>query len=283
MRSILAVTGGHRVDLDAFLGMVAGICEERGWTWTHTVQPSAQEWLCPDNAGRFDAILCHDLPGLHLRRGEPPEPVGPSAEQARDLMAMLNHGQGLVILHHALAGWPRWEGWAEAIGGRFHYAPGRLRGREWPSSGTRIARYTARIAAPEHPVCAGVDDFTLTDELYCCPVFTDEVVPLVRADTDLDRSRFVRSYEHVLYGEDAAPDCTGHPGISNLIAWATTAGRSPVVVLQPGDSGTTFAVPEYRRLLGNALRWAGSPTALRWAAHHPSPIAAPLSEGAHPC
>ncbi len=283
MRSILAVTGGHRVDLDAFLGMVADVCAERDWTWAHAVQPSAQRWFCQEHAGRFDAVLCHDLPGLHLRRGEPPQPVGPEQEQMRALVAMLNHGQGMVLLHHALAGWPGWEGWANAIGGRFHYAPGRLRGRDWPSSGTQIARYTARIVAPNHPVCAGVDDFTLTDELYCCPVFDDEVVPLVRADADLDRRRFVRTYEHVLHGADNAPDCADHPGISDVIAWATTAGRSPVVVVQPGDSGSTFAIAQYRRLLGNALRWVGSPTAHRWAAHHPSPITTPLPEGTQPC
>ena len=42
---VLAVTGGHRVDLDAFTGMLAGICAERGWVFAHAVQPAAQDWL----------------------------------------------------------------------------------------------------------------------------------------------------------------------------------------------------------------------------------------------
>lgn len=283
MFRILAVTGGHRVDLDAFLGMVAGICAERDWTWAHTVQPSARRWLRPEHAGRFDAILCHDLPGLKLTRGEPPAPIAPDPEEARALVALLEGGQGLVMLHHALAGWPAWEGWAEALGGRFHYAPGRLRGQEWPSSGTRITRYTARIAAPEHPVCEGVRDFALTDELYCCPVFADEVVPLVRTDADLDRAAFVRTYEHVRYGKRNAPDCLDHPPASDLIAWATSAGRSPVVVVQPGDSGDTFAIPEFRHLLRNALGWVGSSPARQWASRHANPVPPPPQEGAKPC
>src|SRR3954468_3459666 len=86
---VLAVTGGHRVDLDAFLGMVEGICAERGWTWAHAVQPGAQRWLRPEHAGRWDAVLCHDLPGLELRRGSEPRPVGPELDVASALAELL--------------------------------------------------------------------------------------------------------------------------------------------------------------------------------------------------
>lgn len=282
MRSILVVTGGHRVDLDAFLGMVEAVCSSRNWSWSHAQQPSAQRWFHPDHAGRFDAILCYDLPGLKLKRGADPAPVGPAPEQADALAGMLDRGQGMVMLHHALAGWPGWESWADALGGRFHYAPARLRGIDWPSSGTRIAEYTARVVA-HHPVCVGVDDFSLTDELYCCPVFSNEVVPLLRAEADLDGRRFIRTHEHVVHGEQGAPDCRDHPPASDLIAWATTAGRSPVTVLQPGDSASTFAIPEYRRLLGNALDWVSSPAAHHWATQQPTPLATPPREGAHQC
>ena len=136
-RTVLVLTGGHRVDLDALLDMVAAICDSLGWRWAHARQPSAQRWLVPSMAGRWDAVLAHDIPGLHLRRGVPPTPEGPSPAVRRDLIELLRHGQGMVATHHALAGWPGWEGWAEALGGRFHYAPGHLRGRVWPSSGTR--------------------------------------------------------------------------------------------------------------------------------------------------
>ena len=36
----LAVTGGHRVDLDAFTGMLGDICAERSWAFAHAVQPA---------------------------------------------------------------------------------------------------------------------------------------------------------------------------------------------------------------------------------------------------
>jgi uncharacterized protein len=279
---VLVVTGGHRVDLDALLGMVAALSAERAWVWAHAVQPSAQAWLHPRYADAWDALLLHDLPGLYLRRGEPPRPRGPAPEVARAMVGLLERGVGVVATHHALAGWPAWDGWADALGGRFFYAPGPLHGQPWPSSGTRITDYTARVVAPDHPVCAGLADFSLTDELYCCPVFEDRVLPLVRHDADVSPARFISTYEHVLVGEAAAPDCTGHPPASNLVAWATTAANSPVVYVQPGDSGATFGLPGYRQLIGGAVDWVASPEAAAWARSRPTPLDARVSTEAVP-
>lgn len=267
---VLAVTGGHRVDVDAFLAMLAAVCDDVGAVWAHAVQPGAQAWPSPEHAGTWDAVLLHDLPGVHLRRGVPPTPVGPAPSVRTAVSGLLEAGVGVVALHHALAGWPAWAGWATALGGRFHYAPGRLRGVDWPSSATRLATHRARPVG-EHPVLAGVQD-TVTDELYCCTVFEDEVVPLLRTDADLDRAAFVSAYEQVLVGEQAAPDATGHPPASDLLAWATTAGRSPLVYVQPGDSAATFALPAYRRLLANALAWVASGGARQWARENAAPL-----------
>lgn len=269
---VLVLTGGHRVDLDALFEMMAAVCDPRGWHWAHARQPSAQQWLVPTMARRWDAVLAHDLPGLRLRRGAPPAPEGPARSVRHALVELLRRGQGLVATHHALAGWPGWEGWAEALGGRFHYAPGWLRGRQWPSSGTRMAGYTARVVAPDHPVCAGVTDFALADELYCCPVFEDDIVPLLRADAPMDNTLFTSAYEHVVVGAAEAPDCRDHPRASDVIAWATTAERSPVVYVQPGDSATTFGIDAYRRLIVNSLAWVASADAHRWAAAHAKPL-----------
>ncbi len=172
--------------------------------------PAVGPGLAPSAAaGRWDAILTHDIPGLACVAGYRPLPMVRRAPIRESLVELLRGGQGMVVTHHSLAGWPGWEGWAEALGGRFHYAPGRLRGRDWPSSGTRVTTYTARVVAPDHPVCAGVADFALTDELYCCPVFEDDVVPLLRTDASMDGRLFTSTYEHVVVGEADAPDCRG--------------------------------------------------------------------------
>ena len=267
---ILVVTGGHRVDLDAFLQMLAAICQERGWVFAHAVQPEAQRWLTPEHRGAFDAVLSHDIPGLALKRGTEPAPQGPDQQTAEALGGLLEAGQGFVFLHHALAGWPGWAGWAEVLGGRYLYAPGVVRGREWPDSGFRYARYTAR---PDlHPITEGVPAFELDDELYCCPVFDDDLVPLLRA-TDATPGEFRETYREVL-GTGLAPDAVRwqHPPASDLVGWAKAAGRSPLVYLQPGDGPSTFANPHFRRLLANSLAWVASPDAHAWAALHRTEI-----------
>lgn len=261
---VLLVTGGHRCDLAALLALVDEQARQRGWVWAHAVQPAVTAWLTHDLDPGWDVLLCHDLPGLRLRRGEAPQPEGPSPEVVAALERLRERGVGIVATHHTLAGWPAWDGWADRLGGRFLYAPGPLRGVPTPSSGTRITSYTARVVAPQHPVCQGIDTLALTDELYLCPVDTDQVVPLLRHDAGTDAGLFVSTYEHVLVGEDAAPRCTGAPA-SDLVAWATRSGASPVVYVQPGDSGQTFAVPGYRRLIGNAVDWAASAGARAWA------------------
>jgi uncharacterized protein len=269
---ILAVTGGHRVDLDAFTCMLAGICAERGWVFAHAVQPAAQDWLGPEHRGVFDAIVCHDVPGLVLRRGTAPQPLMPAASVSGRLAGLLEAGQGFVFLHHALAGWPAWPGWAEVLGGRYHYAPASLRGRDWPDSGFRYARYTARVVDPGNPVCAGVDDFELDDELYCCPVFSSDVVPLLRADAP--DGPFRETYYEVLGVPRPGPPWE-HPPASDLIGWAKSAGRSPVVYLQPGDGPDTFTHPAYRLLVANAVEWVSSSGAHGWAAAHHTRVIPP--------
>ena len=102
---LLAVTGGHRVDMADFTAMLDAVCAERGWVWAHALQPEAQRWLREDLAGEWDAVLLHDIPGLRLARGRMPEPFGPSADQAAALLGLLRAGQGLVVTHHALAAW----------------------------------------------------------------------------------------------------------------------------------------------------------------------------------
>lgn len=270
---VLAITGGHRVDLDAFGGLLGAVCAERGWTFAHAIQPDAQRWLRPGLRDSFDVVLCHDIPGLLLKRGTPPTPVGPTSDQVEQLTALLETGIGLVVLHHALAGWPGWGGWADVLGGRYHYAPGTLHGRAWPDSGFRFATYTAEIVATEHPVCAGLSDFELTDELYCCPVFEEQFVPLLRA-THVEPGDFRETFHEVL-GTPGPP--WSHPPASDVLAWAKAAGRSPLVYIQPGDGPQTFAQATFRQLIANAIAWTGSAPARAWADEHHSPVP-PLSD-----
>lgn len=281
IRRILVVTGGHRVALDEFLGAVADVCAERGWVWAHTTQPTGQGWLTDELAGQWDAVLLHDIPGLRLKRGEEPVIVGPEPQVARDVVNLLDAGQGLVVLHHAISAWPGWEGWAEVVGARFLYRPGRLRGVDLPSSGYRLARFTVSPVDRAHPVCAGVEPFEVDDELYFAPVLTDRIRPLLTQDADMDGALFQDTFDEVSNGASTGVTCAdrgqdgGLHGGSDLMGWTTVAGRSPVATLLMGDGPSTFQNAMFRRLIGNALAWVSSDEAHADAQAHPVEIPLP--------
>lgn len=280
-RRILVITGGHRVALDDFLGAVAAICSERGWVWAHATQPTAQRWLSPEFAGQWDAVLLHDIPGLRLKRGEEPIIDGPDPEVAEALVDLLDQGQGLVVLHHAISAWPGWEGWAEVVGARFLYRPGRLRGEDLPSSGYRMDHFTVRVTDASHPICSGVRDFEVDDELYFTPVLNDRITPLLEHDADMAGELFLDTWDVVTNGASTGVTCADRPadgglhGGSRLMGWTTTAGHSPVATLLMGDGPSTFADSTFRTLLGNALAWVTSDEAAADAREHPFRIPLP--------
>jgi type 1 glutamine amidotransferase len=272
---ILTMTGGHRVAMDEYLAALTAVCAGRGWVWAHATQPSAQDWLDPAYAGSWDALLLHDIPGLQLARGSEPRIIGPSPGVAERVIGLLETGQGLVVLHHAVAAWPGWEGWAEGLGTRFFYRPGTLRGEPCPSSGFRHATFTIQVADPDHPICEGIADFTVSDELYHAPVLPDRIHPILRHDGDREGSAFLDTFDVVTNGESTGVTCATRGQASDIIGWTTTMGRSPVVVLLMGDGPSTFADQMFRRLLSNALAWVASPQAHAEAAAAPFPLSLP--------
>jgi type 1 glutamine amidotransferase len=252
---LLAVTGGHRFDGDAFAAMLDAVCSELGWTWEHEEQPVAQRWWSARHAGVWDAILLHDIPGLTLARGVEPEVTSPSDEVRLGVLELLAAGQGVVATHHALAGWPDWDEWATVLGGRFLYAPGLLRGSDVPASGYRMATYRVDVVAGEHPVCAGVEPFEVADELYLCPVFADEVTPLLATTADTSPAAMIDTYREVRWGERVpAAAQAGSP----LVGWARQHGPSRIVYVLPGHTASTMAHPGYRTIVRNACEWVAA-------------------------
>jgi type 1 glutamine amidotransferase len=242
---VLVVTGGHPFESEPFFAVFDAL---DGITWAAAEQP----------ATGHDVVVFYDMPGLRFTGGDPPvdlvEPTAAQREVFEDLCAA---GCGLVFLHHAIASWPAWEGFAELVGGRFHYQPSSLRGVPYPDSGYRFdVTHSVEVLAPEHPVCAGLGQrFTLTDELYCCPILDDSVTPLMRTEFDTtDTSQFF-SADLAIRGDRNSNVGWTHPRGSDLVAWTRDVDRSRLVYLQFGDGPETYANQSFRRALTNAIDW----------------------------
>lgn len=255
---VFVATKGHAFSRDGFEDMLRAINVEP----TMVDHPAAAMLLHPEAMARFDAVLLYDMPGLDFRVpvSRRPEPVEPDPALRNGFLRLLESGKGVVALHHALAGWPGWPEYGEALGGRFLYRPQDGRGA---SGYLPDARYTVCRAA-EHPVTAGLPDrFELVDELYACERLADrDAMPLLLRDGPLDPAR-VLSAMHAVRRE--SQEGWVPPADDAVIAWVRAAGNAPLVYLQPGDGPQTYANEHYRRLLGNALHWVASAEARDWA------------------
>lgn len=269
---VLVVTGGHPFEEEPFLATFDALA---GIEWEHAPVPGARDYFRPERAGEFDAIVCYDMQGFEFRKPELPRLLDPPPDYVEGFQGMLEVGQGIVFLHHAMSAWPVWPLWADVVGGRWHYLPGELHGQHWPASGyTEEVSHHISCLDPSHPVCQGVGDgFDIVDEVYLNPVLEDRIVPLFRTDFDMSAEHFY-SGELAIQGQLWTRDGWTHPRGSGVIGWVKTAGNSPIVYFQPGHGPSAYANPGFRRVLANAIAWVGSEEAHRWAAEHATALAA---------
>ncbi|MBI1186015.1 MAG: ThuA domain-containing protein [Alphaproteobacteria bacterium] len=259
----LVAAKGHPYERDAFMAAFDGLDDIAS---TLVEQPAAALLMNPEAMARFDALVLYDMPGLDFAATGGPAFVEPDASFKDGFRRLLDSGKGVVALHHAIAGWPAWEEYAEFLGGRFLYRSAALRAQARMDSGYRHdVTHEVRAAAPGHPVLAGLPErFTLTDELYLFEVFEDAVMPLLRSSHAFTAENFY-SAAHAVAGKMYSNEGWSHAPGSDLVGWVKRARHSPLVYLQFGDGPQTYADPNFRRLVANAIRWVASPAAQEWA------------------
>jgi uncharacterized protein len=251
--NILISVKGHPYERDPFAAVFESF---EGVRHTFVEQPASQAFLNPQAAEPWDVLVFYDMPGIDFS-AQPPNLVAPSETLKIGFKELLAAGKGMVFLHHAIAGWPLWPEYGEIIGGRFFYAPSECRGKTLLDSGYRHdVPHTVSVEDTMHPITKGLDrTFSLTDELYLCEVFENDIHPLLTSDYSFDREHFYSAH-HAVTGKMFCNDDWPHPGGSSLIGWTKTAGASRICYLQPGDGPQTYASEHYRQLLENAIRWA---------------------------
>ena len=206
-----------------------------------------------------------DVQGFVFNKPSLPDLLTPPADAFRQ---MLEAGQGIVFLHHAMSAWPTWPLWAEVVGGRWNYVAGELRGVTWPPSGyAREVEHHISCIDPSHPVCAGVEEgFDIVDEIYLNPVLEDEIVPLLRTDFDMTAESFY-SGQHAIQGGCYDREGPGAPTGKRARRLGEDSrsqpDRLPPVGTRPGRLREGMG---FRRLLANSIAWVASGEAHEWAA-----------------
>jgi hypothetical protein len=250
------VVGGHPFNAESFSAMFEAL---DGVDAAIVAWPEAERLFTPGGLADTDVVVLYDMPGVGLRSGEPPVPPPPPTAVVDGWHRLLDEGVPVVAMHHSIASWPAWPEFADILGGRFHYAPASLRGVDYPDSGYALdVHQRLTVLAKLHPVTAGLPaSFSLTDETYLCPMFGDEVTPLIGTDAPLDDQHHWSAVAAVC-GRMFDRDGWSHPAGTQLAAWTHRVRASTVIYVQPGDGPAAFTNTNYRRLLGNAITWAAT-------------------------
>jgi type 1 glutamine amidotransferase len=254
MRSLLVLSGGHPYEAGPFDELLYSLGD---WEITHLVHPEGGEADAADTILGADALLFYEMAGYSFGEGKvttrPPSPAFREAVTAR-----FASGKGAVAMHHALAGWALWPEWHAWLGGQFHYQPG----AHGLDSGYRHdITYEAHVLA-DHPVTRGLpESFPVTDEVYLCPIDESAVTPLLRAEGfAFTRDNFYSAAQAVA-GAMFSNEGWEHPPGSNLIAWESRSCPAPLIYLQCGDGPATYANPNVRQMLRQALDYTSGGTA----------------------
>lgn len=252
-RNIALMTKGHPFDRNAFFEVFDGLPQV---DYTHVEQPAAQLLFAPEHARAYDAFVLYDMPGITFHPDRAPDFPEPPEAFKQHFSALLESGFGMVFLHHAIAGWPAWEDYARAIGGRFSYMPGTFNGAAVPDSGYRHSVTHQVRKLLEHPVTEGLPErFEITDELYLYDVLEDSVEPLLASDHRFESAGFFSAANAVARQQMFSNDGWEHAPGSSLIGWTRTIGPSRIVYLQCGDDPVAYANSHFQKLLANAIEW----------------------------
>lgn len=212
---VLVVTGGHGFEEEQFFEIFRA---NPDITFAHAAhgQQSATAYERADLLDQ-EVVVLYDMP----RRIT-------DAQKAR-FLALFDRGVGLVVLHHALASFQDWPDYERIIGGRYPEQSGRS-GAVTPEVGyEHDVDVPVVVVATNHPVTAGVQNFTIHDEIYWGFRVGTDVTPLLT---------------------------TTHPKSGKPLAWYRTERRSRVVYLQLGHDHAAYENPNYRRLVAQSIRWA---------------------------
>lgn len=212
---VLVVTGGHGFEEEPFYKMFSDNAEIVFTAAAHS-KTSASVYDRGDLLN-YDVVVLYDMA------------KNITESQQAKFMALFDKGVGLVVLHHALGAYQQWPEYEQIIGGRYQEPDPNRPGKVTEAVGWKHdEEIPVVIVATNHPVTAGLKDFTIHDEIYWGFRVGRDVTPLIT---------------------------TTHPKSGKPLGWSRTQGKSRVVFVQFGHGKEAFENENYRKLVAQSIRW----------------------------
>lgn len=212
---VLLTYAGHDFEEKPFYAMFDALPDV---VWDKAAMPAAADLLKPGLEKKYDVVVMYDMVS------------GITPEQQKGFVDLLNTGIGLVSLHHNIGANQEWKEFWKILGGIHIPKVFTVDGKEYgPSGSIDDQTVPVHVADPNHPITAGVKDFTIFDETY--------------------HKYYVSPDVHVLL-------TTTHPDNVPQLAWCHDYGKSRVFYLMLGHGPSAWTNPNYPKLLSNGIHWA---------------------------
>jgi type 1 glutamine amidotransferase len=209
---LLVVTGGHGgFDPETFYKLFKDNPEV---AFTPCVETKYAEVWNRDDLQDFDAVLLYDMQ-FELT----------PAQEAK-FHSLFDKGVGLIVLHHGLLSYQKYPEFERIGGGKYLLDNDRTAEKVTPASTYKgDVDIDVAVVDKNHPITAGLSDFTVHDEIYRGVRTTPDINVLMTTE--------------------------GHP-----LAWTRTEKNSRVFGTIIGHG--CFTDPNFQKMLAQAIHWVGA-------------------------
>lgn len=212
---VLLVTGGHGFEREPFFQVFKNNPEI---SFIHAAHATTNATVYErEDLLTYDVVALYDMPKQITE-----------AQKAR-FLSLLEKGVGLVVMHHALVSYQHWPDYERIIGGHYPEEDGKSGVVTEQVGYQHDVDVPVIVVAKDHPITAGMKDFTIHDEIYWGYRVGSDVTPLTT---------------------------TTHSKSGKPLAWARTEKNSRIVYLQSGHDHSAYENPNYRQLVARSIRWA---------------------------
>lgn len=125
--------------------------------------------------------------------------------------------QGILLLHHSILAFPKWDFWAELCG---------IKDRKFGYHAEQNIKI--EIANTEHPITRGLSSWEMVDETYTMNNAAEECEVLLVTD---------------------------HPKSMKTLAWTRQHNNARVFCFQSGHDNRAYANQNFRKVVSQGIKW----------------------------